>query len=180
LTFVTAWVVIAIVAELSAVAFAFKTLAATVPLVLSAAALEGLLLAIGQSWLLRSSRLEAMATAWFAATLLGSTAGRLFEYSVDAGPFAWISLHVATQIAGAVVLGFLTGAIMAIPQALALRRHIAAPQRWIVARGLAWACALPTFLFVLSLGLFPTTLLAAAIAGIIEAGAFVMLAQPER
>jgi hypothetical protein len=142
---IAGWIISSLVAESIAVAFAFATVAVSFGGALSAAAVEGALLGLSQRWLLRTFVRPGFERAWLPATLAGALLGRALEYAADMSP----SLHVvaqwsqAQQFGAGIAVGFVVGAVMAAPQAFALRGRVHGPWRWIVVRGAAWALALP-------------------------------------
>lgn len=154
--FVAAWIATSVVAETTAVLFGVLSIAINVPAVLAVAALEGLLLAIGQCALLVRPTGTWFTTAWAAATVAGAMLGRVVEYHADVrfGPET-VQWTMPAQIAGGIALGFAVGAVMALPQALALRSRTERAWQWIAARGIAWAAALP--LLLLTLDIAPAT-----------------------
>lgn len=180
-----AWTLVSIVAECVAVILAVSVVATSFASAMGAAALEGSLLGFGQRFLLQQSIGKRAANRWAVASVAGAVFGRALEYYCDIalGPLtgAW---NLAVQIGGGAVLGFAVGVLMGIPQAVALRQ-VAFLWRWPLARGVAWAFALPLLLLgaslaprILSPGLFTAWLMldvatAALVAGAVE-GFFVV------
>jgi hypothetical protein len=80
-------------------------------------------------------------------TVAGALLGRAFEYYADVklgpGTTGW---NIFAQLAGGLALGFAVGAIMGLPQALALWRTSSRAWLWPLVRGAAWAFALPLLL----------------------------------
>lgn len=152
-TIVIGWIAVSLVAELLAAAFALLAMATTVSGVLLAAAIEGVVLALGQRLLLVSAAGRRFANGWAIATLAGALIGRTLEYAIDVGPAASGASHwqPLAQIAGGVALGLVVGAVMALPQTLVLQRRIPRAWGWLLTRALAWAIALPLLLLAGSL-----------------------------
>lgn len=142
---IAGWIVSSFVAEPIAVAFAFATAAISFGGALSAAAIEGVVLGISQRWLLRTLVQPGFERGWLPAALAGALLGRALEYAADMSPASNVVAHWSQpqQYGAGVALGFAVGALMAAPQAFALRDRVRGAWRWIVARGIAWAFALP-------------------------------------
>lgn len=152
-TIILGWIAVSMIAELLAAGFALVAMATTLSGVLTAAAIEGVLLALGQRVLLQPAAGRRFVTAWAIATLAGALIGRTLEYGIDVGPAASVASHwhPVVQVVGGVALGFLIGACMALPQTLVLQRRTARPWTWLLTRALAWAIALPLLLLAGSL-----------------------------
>lgn len=138
------WIAVSVVAEASAVALAALTFATTALGVLDAALLEGLLLGLGQRFVLRALGRHP-AGGWVLATLLGAIVGRLAEFGADRSTLAatvgaWAP---GAQYGAGAALGLVIGALMALPQTFVLRRTTRGTWRWIAARAVAWGIALP-------------------------------------
>jgi hypothetical protein len=184
---VAGWILSSLVAESVAVTFAFATLATDLRGVLAAAVIEGGLLGLSQRWLLRAFVRPGFERGWVLATLAGAVLGRVVEYQADmiAALTAITRWSQPTQYGAGVALGFAVGALMAAPQAFTLRDRVRGAWRWVLARGLAWAFALPLIgvasaLVVGSLagstfGMLGVIAVAAALAGAIEGLAIVIL-----
>jgi hypothetical protein len=184
---IVGWIVTSLVVESIAVTFAFTTLATDLRGVLSAAAIEAGLLGLSQRWLLHLVR-PGLERGWLIATLAGTVLGRVLEYQADMSFAASVVMHWSqpAQYGAGVLLGFAIGALMAAPQALALRGRIHGAWLWVIARGFAWSFALPligvasallagsvaTFTF----GMLGVVALAAALVGAIEGVTMAILA----
>lgn len=152
-TFVLGWIAVSMIAELLSAGFALVAMATTLGGVLFAAAIEGVVLAIGQRLLLRPFAGRRFAIAWVIPTLAGALIGRTLEYAIDVGPLSSSASHwhLVLQIAGGVALGFAVGACMALPQTLVLQRRTARAWTWLLTRAIAWAVALPLLLLAATL-----------------------------
>lgn len=150
--FLIAWMITSLVVEIAAVMFGILSLAITLPGVLAVAAFEGALLAIGQSALLGRWTGRRVAILWGLGTLLGALLGRAFEYYADVkfgpGTTGW---NFVAQLAGGIALGFAVGVLMGLPQAYGLRQKSRRAWLWPLARGVAWAIALPLLLLAADL-----------------------------
>ena len=99
-----------------------------------------------------------LAGIWPIATVAGTMVGRLIQFGIDMGaahalPGEW---SAPLEYAGGFVVGALTGAAMALPQASAMYGRVPGGGRWIAVRALAWACALPLLLLLFRIeGAFP-------------------------
>lgn len=152
-TIVLGWITVSMIAELLAAGFALVAMATTLGGVLLAAAMEGVVLALGQRLLLRPAAGRRFVTAWAIATIAGALIGRTLEYAIDVGPAAagasrW---QPVMQIFGGIALGLVVGGCMALPQTLVLQRRTARGWTWLVTRAVAWAIALPLLLLAGSL-----------------------------
>lgn len=176
--FVLGWIGSVIVANALAVTAASVLEAETAWAVLGVAALEGVCLGLLQRAVLRAT-VPAAARGWLLATLVGILIGRGLQFLVDTSSLTALSYRwpETVQFLAAAGAGATFGAVMAVPQALALRgrvRHLAV---WIVARAAGLAAAFAA-LFASShlLGTLntdaPTTfgilLAVVAVAGILE------------
>lgn len=138
------------VAGAAAAAFATANAALTAGAVAGAAAIEGALLATGESALLRPYLGRASA-GWAVATLLGMVCARVFEFICDLGAAPFVDQWaLPAQLAGGIAVGFTLGVFMGVPQMLSARFNGRRLWLWPLARGVAWAVALPLLLLVLT------------------------------
>lgn len=145
------WTATVVVAGAAAAFATLRLAAVTFDLVLVVAAIEGVLAGVGQVIVLRLSA-SSLAARWLVPTLAGTLLGRAFEYAVDTSSLAGRIEHwpVAAHWVLGALFGAALGAIMAVPQIAALGWSERAG-RWLGARALAWALALPLLLIIGSL-----------------------------
>lgn len=138
--FVVGWVGSVTLANAVAVTAASVVQAETAMAVLAVAALEGCTLGLIQGALLR--RVQPGPTFhWLSATLAGMLVGRGAQWIIDTGPLLQQSYRwpETAQYVAAAVAGLAFGALMAVPQAFALRGRIRHAEVWIAARGAGMA-----------------------------------------
>jgi hypothetical protein len=180
------WILSSVVAESVAVTFAFATVATDLRGVLTAALIEGGLLGLSQRWLLRTFVRPGFERGWLLATLAGAVLGRVVEFQADISSASYVMRwSQPAQFGAGVALGFVVGALMAAAQAFILRGRVRSAWRWMVARGLGWAFALPIIgvgsallagsLAGSTLGMLGVIAFAAVCAGAIEGAAIATL-----
>jgi len=147
--FILWWIVVSVAAEGLAALAVLPLLAVTLPKVAIVAALEGVLVGAVQTVMLRR-RPGGLAQIWFAPTLLGAILGRTFEFACDASPVAAaiVDWSLAAHWLIGIAVGATVGAILAVPQAIAMRTRVRASWRWVIVRAVAWALALPFLLVI--------------------------------
>lgn len=140
--FVLGWIGSIVVANAVAVTAASMLQAETVGAVLLVAALEGCCLGLLQGAVLRTA-LGSVARRWLLATLAGILIGRGLQFVVDTSALVPLSYRwpETLQYLAAAAAGGAFGAVMAVPQALALRGRIRHPAVWIAARAAGLAAA---------------------------------------
>lgn len=147
--FVTWWIVAGIVADGAAALAALALQAVSLEKVLIVAGIEGILAGAFQCLLLRgrSGRLEQI---WLVPTVLGALLGRMLEYECDVSPVAAAIADwgLAAHWAIGMLVGASVGAVLALPQAAAMRTRVRGSWRWIVVRAVAWGVALPLLLLI--------------------------------
>jgi len=141
--FVLGWVGSVILGNAAAIIAATLLQAETLTTVLAVAALEGCVLGLGQRWLF-SRMLPGHTLRWFQATVAGMLIGRGIQFAIDTGPLLPLSYRwpEAAQFLAAAGAGLGFGAVMALPQALALRGRIPHAEIWVAARGAGMAVVL--------------------------------------
>lgn len=130
--------------------------------ILAGTALEGLLLGVLQSRVLRAALPGFSPVPWTAAT----AAGAAVAWTLGMVPSTLLSLAATEPGATpptppegilsyllAAGLGLLLGPFLGVPQALVLRRWVRRPWRWVAANMLAWALGMP--LVFLGMGTLP-------------------------
>jgi hypothetical protein len=132
LSFIGGWTAVVVIGETSALILATGSSVVTFTAVGLAVLLGALVLGAGQSRLLRLR--GEFAQGWLAATILGTGAGRFVEFATTANAVSYL---------GAVELGCLVGACMAVPQAFVLRHRLERVDWWVCTRAAAWALAVP-------------------------------------
>jgi hypothetical protein len=142
--FVAAWILVSLVAETLAAAFAALALGLGPGGVALVVLVQGLLLGFGQRRLLRAVH-AGLERGWVWATLAGALLGRCIEVATGGDPVAGAAgrWSVGAQYGAAIGVGAFVGAAMALPQAFVLRDRIDGAGWWIAARASAWAVALP-------------------------------------
>ncbi len=140
--FVLGWVGSVIVANALAVTAASVLEAETAWAVLGVAALEGVCLGFLQRLVLRAA-MPAAAHRWVLATLIGMVVGRGLQFAIDTSSLTSLSYRwpETVQFLAAAAAGATFGAVMAVPQAFALRGHIRHVAVWVVARAAGLAVA---------------------------------------
>jgi hypothetical protein len=151
-TIVLPWIAASVLAESLAVILAGRMHALTLGPAALSMFVEAIVLGVVQMLILRRT-IPGLERAWLTATVAGTMAGRLLQFGIDMGaahavPVSW---GAPFEYAGGFALGAFIGAVMAVPQALVLRHRLPGAERWILARALAWACALPALLLLFSI-----------------------------
>ena len=111
--------------------------------------LEGVLVGIAQSRVIRASFPAITAAGWITATMLGagaawvlgmvpSTVAALLSTGSAAGAAPPTHPTALVQYGLALLLGAVTGPVLGVGQWLVLRRHVTRAGRWIGANAVAW------------------------------------------
>jgi hypothetical protein len=124
----------------------------------AAGAFEGTVVGTAQWIVLRRPLPEMRAGVWVAATVTGAlvawAAGMLPSTAAEmsgaeAGPPPVTSDALVYSLAA--VMGLVLGAVLALPQWLALRRHVRRAALWIPANSVAWLVGMPIVFYGVSL-----------------------------
>jgi hypothetical protein len=139
--FFAAWIATAIFAGTAAVVAATIVTGDTLTDLSFVAIVEGAFLGAAQGMVVKRS--VGRSSGWFIATLAGVVAGRVLQYVLESSP--WMAETYrwphAMQVAAGACAGILVGAVMALPQAAALRATVRGPAVWIATRAISTATA---------------------------------------
>ncbi len=139
--FISGWIGAAILASTVAVVAVTVFIGETITELLVVVIFEGACLGAAQQLLVKRS--TGRTSGWFVATLAGVVLGRALQYELESSPWmaaTYLWPHPMQIVSGACA-GIIVGAVMALPQALALRGTIRRAGVWIATRAASTATA---------------------------------------